>query len=97
MRSARNRQLERDTVVALFRPHDERVVGTVIEHRDATRDYIECASKQNASCAFTRYRSSSHDSRDKWWISRALRVECLTFLREYVLITRTHTARGGLF
>src|SRR5689334_91987 len=97
MHSARNRQLERDTVITLFCPHDERVVRTVIEHRDASRAKNKRTEKEKTSCATAQFRSSSHDSREKWWISRVLRVECLTFLREYVLITRTHTARGGLF
>src|SRR5262249_46314306 len=82
--AGRDRALERDAVVALLRPDDERVVRAVVQRRHEPYRTSCARDVRSALKCIDVLATSSHDARNEWWISRAMRDECLTLQRECV-------------
>lgn len=92
--AGRDRALECDAVIARFHGEDDRVVASVAKRRHDRAAQQTRANVEWRTCALARIRKFSHESRNEWWIPRALRDQCLTYVGEYVLITTEHT-RGA--
>ena len=86
--AGRDRALERDAVVVQLCPDDERVVRAVGKRRHEPYHASIARDVRSATTCVDALATASQNARNEWWMPRALRDECLTLVRECVLITR---------